>query len=498
MLTMRPRFPAALFLAVSTALVRADHPPDPANKAGHSIVTEAFSEGPRQKADLLPGVAGLCHFPVTTGNADAQKFFDQGVAQLHGFWFLEAERSFRQVLLLDSQCLMAYWGMAMANVENPERAADLIDEGMEKKQDHLQPVEKAWMKSLDGYYKNRKKGTDDKNGLRELVRAWEQIVVDHPDDIEAKAFLVGRIWRNHAYHDIRITSHLAVDALCREVLAVAPKHPGIHHYRVHLWNSEKDARALDSAALLGPACAGIAHNWHMPGHTYSSLHRYADAAWQQEASARVDHAHMLRYGVMPDEIHNYAHNNQWLVEDWIYTGRIADAVALAKNLIELPRIPRSKLGINTARQDWQRDGSSWSEGRRRLVQALLEAEQWKTAIDLEGSPYLESAGDFDEDLRIAHLMAIAHFETGDPLGGLRREVAMFQQEHDLDRQREAAASDAEKKNREAKKSEAETAKAVEQARKPFADKIDRIRQRRGEVLVVQKLSEGDSFPETDY
>ena len=44
--------------------------------------------------------------------------------------------------------------------------------------------------------------------------------------------------------------------------------------------------------------------WHMPGHILSRLKRYHDAAWQQEASARVDHAHMMRDRVMPDRIHN--------------------------------------------------------------------------------------------------------------------------------------------------------------------------------------------------
>ena len=113
----------------------------------------------------------------------------------------------------------------------------------------------------------------------------------------------------------------------------------------------------------------------MPGHTYSALHRYADAAWQQEASARVDHAHMIRYAVMPDEIHNYSHNNGWLVEDLAYIGRVHEAIALAQNLIELPRIPRGKAGVNTANQEWNKDGSSWAEGRRRLAWVLLNLRE---------------------------------------------------------------------------------------------------------------------------
>ena len=82
--------------------------------AGHSAHGEAFNEGPRQKAYLM-GTTGAVDFAVSTVNAEARKFFNQGVGQLHGFWYFEAERSFRQVAAIDPECAMAYWGMAMAN-----------------------------------------------------------------------------------------------------------------------------------------------------------------------------------------------------------------------------------------------------------------------------------------------------------------------------------------------------------------------------------------------
>jgi peroxiredoxin len=478
------------FCLLSIACVFGEPAVESGVKAGHSIHGESFSEGPRQKAELLTGVTGTCHFPVTTTKVEAQKFFDQGVAQLHGFWFLEAERSFRQVLSLDADCAMAYWGMAMANVENADRARKIMAEGMRKKLDHLTKFERAWMQSLSDYYERKKGGDDEKARLRNLVRDWEGIAVES-DDIEAKAFLVGRIWRNHAYHDLKISSHLSVDALANEVLARAPRHPGIHHYRIHLWNNEKDERALDSAAAIGPSCAGIAHDWHMGGHTYSILKRYADAAWQQEASARVDHAHMVRYHVMPDEIHNYPHNNGWLVENLGFVGRVREAIALAQNLIELPRIPRSKAGVNTAGQDWDVQGSSWAEGRRRLVHTLLEFELWSEALRLENSPYLESSGDFDEDIRLAHVSALAHFETGDALGGLRKLTALFEKDLSLQKDRDASANAAEKKARDEKAAAGDMTKAAASARKPFDEKIKRLREVVSELLVVQKITAGD-------
>ena len=39
---------------------------------------------------------GTVDFPITTTSKDTQAFFNQGVAQLYGFWFIEAERSFRE------------------------------------------------------------------------------------------------------------------------------------------------------------------------------------------------------------------------------------------------------------------------------------------------------------------------------------------------------------------------------------------------------------------
>lgn len=85
--------------------------------AGHSYHGEAFNEGPRQAAVLMPGMSEI-DFPTSTKSEKAQAFFEQGIAALHGFWYLEAERSFRQAALEDPEMAIAYWGMAMANLNN--------------------------------------------------------------------------------------------------------------------------------------------------------------------------------------------------------------------------------------------------------------------------------------------------------------------------------------------------------------------------------------------
>jgi len=49
---------------------------------------------------------GNSHLAVTTQNKEAQRWFDQGLNHLHGFWHLEAYRAFKEVIKLDPNCAM--------------------------------------------------------------------------------------------------------------------------------------------------------------------------------------------------------------------------------------------------------------------------------------------------------------------------------------------------------------------------------------------------------
>jgi len=52
------------------------------------------------------------HFPVSTGNAEAQRFMDQGLKLAYAFNH-EARRAFRKAARLDPTLAMAYWGQAL-------------------------------------------------------------------------------------------------------------------------------------------------------------------------------------------------------------------------------------------------------------------------------------------------------------------------------------------------------------------------------------------------
>ncbi len=423
---------------------------------GHSFHGEAFNEGPRQKAYLMGGTANVT-FDVSTDDALAQQFFNQGIGQLHGFWYFEAERSFRQVAMLDPECAMAYWGMAMANFENEKRAIGFIKEAVKRKES-ISKREQLWIAGLDEYLKSKKK--DAKTAKQKYIRNLEKIIHEHPDDIEAKAFLVVRLYQFKG--DLPIASHQAVDAILDQVFALNPIHPA-HHYRIHLWDREKPERALESAARGGQSGPSIAHLWHMPGHIYSRLKRYSDAVWQQEASSRADHAHMMRDRVMPDQIHNYAHNQEWMTRNLINIGRSRDALAIAANLIEHPRHPK----YNTA----SRRGRSASYGRTRMFQVLQRFEMWDELIHLSETMYLEPTNLKPEQDKRIRALGVAYFEKGDSPQLLAQLVELQGRLVQAQNEQTETQNEAAKKAKEAKKPAAEIDKAKAAAGKKFNNRI---------------------------
>ena len=68
---------------------------------------------------------GDLHHPVSTKNAEAQQFFDQGLRLIYAFNHDEAARSFHKASELDPKLAMAYWGIAEAvgpNYNDPASA----------------------------------------------------------------------------------------------------------------------------------------------------------------------------------------------------------------------------------------------------------------------------------------------------------------------------------------------------------------------------------------
>src|SRR5947207_7998726 len=99
-------------LMSSMVLFAAPETKAPENKPKDMCAPPPGGTAPSLPAKILAG-QGKINFPITTSSEKAQEFFNQGVAQMHSFWAIEAERSFLQAAALDPQAAMPYWGIAM-------------------------------------------------------------------------------------------------------------------------------------------------------------------------------------------------------------------------------------------------------------------------------------------------------------------------------------------------------------------------------------------------
>jgi len=419
-------------LTLPALAAQTDEKPAPA--AGHSYHGEIFNEGPRQAAVVIDGM-GNVQFPSSAKDESTRTLVNQGVAALHGFWYLEAERFFRQAAKQEPDLAIAYWGMAEANTNNLTRARGFIEEAV-KRRESASLREQLQIDALSQFLKPSEGEENDearKQRWRTYFKNLEKIIYEFPADHEAKAWLVLQLWKG-AGSGHPITSHVATDALLEQVFTANPLHPA-HHYRIHLWDGERPESALRSSALCGPSLPAIAHMWHMPGHIYSRLNRYADAVWQQEASARVDHAHMIRTRLMPDQIHNFAHNNEWLTRNLLFLGRVQDALRQSRNLIAMPMHPRFNSLDHRG---------SFLYGRERLLETLTQYQLWDMLIAEAETPFFAETSQprFQEE-RLAWL-AVAHRLGGNELAARRtsRELRRRQldaqvQQLDLEQQLDA-------------------------------------------------------------
>ena len=113
-------------------------------------------------------------------------------------------------------------------------------------------------------------------------------------------------------HESMAQNRVGTELLIRQVLAVDANHPGAHHYRIHNWDDQDGAQALESCQRYGSLVPGIGHALHMPGHIYAGLGMYHEAAISLDSATRAEIGYMGRRMVFPYNTWNYAHNRNYL------------------------------------------------------------------------------------------------------------------------------------------------------------------------------------------
>ena len=347
---------------------------------------------PTLPARLLPGM-GTVHLPITTSNPDAQKFFDQGVAQMHSFWAREAERSFLQAAALDPAAPMPQWGVAMvaAGDWRPRFQIDLLAvvagrsippsmaraRAAARKAVELSQVsgkatdlEKLYIAAVAA-----RRDPAAKDPEEAFVKGTRALLAKYPDEIEAQLDLALMIMRGFSLPDKKPNAPGTMEAVAilRGLLPKAPDHPGVHHYIIHAFEGSPFAKdAWPSCEKYAQLVPNIPHALHMPGHIYSQTGRWADAAKAFDSAAVNERKWMKQDKLYGDGHHG--HNVHYLATAYSFEGRYDDAIEAAKELLSFNENPAQKASADAM-------STAHAQGWFAMMRTLVQFEKWDAVLD---------------------------------------------------------------------------------------------------------------------
>jgi len=291
-------------------------------------------------ATLMPGLGDWRH-PVSTKNAQAQEFFDQGLRLIYAFNHDEAERSFQRAAELDPKLAMAYWGIAEAvgpNYNDPasedrfvqahqaiEKAAGLAEDASES--------DRAYIAALA-----RRFPADTKSDLRAALEDYRDAMRDvtkkFPDDLDAATLFAEAGMNLHPWGLWHVDGSPEegteeIVATLESVIRREPNHLGAIHYYIHTVEaSNSPERALAGANRLAQLAPAAGHIVHMPAHIYIRTGDYEAAVKTNQRAALADQAYLAAsraQGIYP--MMYYSHNLHF----------IAMAAAMNGNYLESRR-----------------------------------------------------------------------------------------------------------------------------------------------------------------
>src|SRR5436309_1519657 len=160
-----------------------------------STLTLAGSNLDAAKEPLYDGLGSYSR-KITTDSPEAQRYFNQGLAFLHGFNHSAAIRSFQQAAAIDPNCAMAHYGIALAAGPHinfpmvPPPMAELAWKELTLAKANAagtSPVEQALIDALSKRYANPQ--PEDRAPLdRAYADAMREVWKRYPKDPDVGAF----------------------------------------------------------------------------------------------------------------------------------------------------------------------------------------------------------------------------------------------------------------------------------------------------------------------
>jgi tetratricopeptide (TPR) repeat protein len=289
---------------------------------------------------------------ITTDSPEAQRYFNQGLAFVHGFNHAAAIRAFQQAAEFDPECAMAHWGVALACGPHinltvvPAAAAELAWKELALAKVHAanaSPVERALIDALITRYANPQ--PEDRSPLdRAYADAMREVWKNYPKDPDvgalfAEAMMNLRPWDQWTPQGQAQPGTDEILATLEAVLKLNPKHPFANHLYIHAVEASPHPERADAAAnRLRNLQPGLAHNTHMPSHIDIRTGRWLEAVDTNVKAVAADQSYRKTFGPAKGFLNVYvAHNRHMLAYSAMMSGQRELAMKHIRAMVaELP------------------------------------------------------------------------------------------------------------------------------------------------------------------
>ena len=287
---------------------------------------------PREVIDrplpLRSGVGSVTH-PTSTRSPEAQRYYEQGLAYLHSYVWLESARSFNQALRLDAELALAWVGLsrAFSGMEDPAAARQAQEKAVALA-GKVTPREERWIK-LRTLQLDAMEASKDTAKLNAYIVALDAALDLDMDD--AELWLLrgnveepglgarGRGQRGHA----------SSVAFYKEALDRVSDHFAAHHYLVHSYEQiGLFAKALEHGQKYSAAAFNVPHALHMYGHDLMKVGRVQEAIDIFTRARKLEHDYYANESIARDYDWHHAHNTNLLAMSYRHMGKVTEATKL--------------------------------------------------------------------------------------------------------------------------------------------------------------------------
>ncbi|MGH9774472.1 MAG: tetratricopeptide repeat protein [Candidatus Acidiferrales bacterium] len=323
---------AICFLAILTVV--SFFPPQRMNGAESELIGWVPREILERPVTLRQGI-GTAHEKVTTSSSQAQAFYDQGLAYLHSFVWIEAARSFHQALRLDPSLAMAYLGLgdAYIGLQDVSASREAL-ETAESLAGNMSEAERARItirsKQLDYLSESAdlQKYFAYRQAITEAITAnpsdpWLWILRGFSDEGSPFAHGQGGGTDTLAFYET--------------ALSLAPDNFAPHHYLAHTFeNLGRTNDALEQSRDYAQLAPNIPHAHHMYGHSLRRAGRTDEAIAEFVKADSLENAYYQTEHIPAKYDWHHAHNLTLLALSYEAIGQMKSAEKTFREAFSLP------------------------------------------------------------------------------------------------------------------------------------------------------------------